>query len=311
MKKIIFASLLMMSCITTAEMKLYTISFGATVFDQQNVVINFLLDDEAFPDYTNNVNLNMWTTDSDIITTIDGKPAILGSSFWSIAEATYSGGQFEIEFDTGTNNFIHKLIIPSSGTSNGPENTFNLSSGSASGHLTMDGMVGGEFIYLDNLSVTNLMIQITAFTGTDGDGDLVDSTIDNCPLTSNASQLDSDNDGLGNSCDSTPNGDDDEDGVDNAIDNCINIENSNQANLDGDSQGDACDLDVDGDLILDSVEVAAGTDPNDPNEGPQEITETLGVNKNVPAMGGIGLLALGLSMLGLGAVRLRKKQGGL
>ena len=28
---------------------------------------------------------------------------------------------------------------------------------------------------------------------------------------------------------------------------------------------------------------------------------------NVPAMGGIGLLALGLSMLGLGAVRLRKK----
>ena len=29
--------------------------------------------------------------------------------------------------------------------------------------------------------------------------------------------------------------------------------------------------------------------------------------KNVPAMGGIGLLALGLSMLGLGAVRLRRK----
>ena len=30
-------------------------------------------------------------------------------------------------------------------------------------------------------------------------------------------------------------------------------------------------------------------------------------SKNVPAMGGIGLLALGLSMLGLGAVRLRRK----
>jgi hypothetical protein len=28
---------------------------------------------------------------------------------------------------------------------------------------------------------------------------------------------------------------------------------------------------------------------------------------NVPAMGGIGLLALGLSMLGLGAVRMRRK----
>ena len=34
---------------------------------------------------------------------------------------------------------------------------------------------------------------------------------------------------------------------------------------------------------------------------------TLNVEENVPAMGGIGLLALGLSMLGLGAVRLRKK----
>ncbi|MDG2471945.1 MAG: thrombospondin type 3 repeat-containing protein [Pseudomonadales bacterium] len=303
MKKIILASLLMMSCITTAEMKLYTISFGLAVFDQQNIVINFLHDDEAFPDYTNNVNLNMWTTDSDIITTVDGKPAILSDSFYSIGEGSW--GEFEIKFDTG-NGLNNRLIIYAV-TSHGPENTFNLSSGSASGSLRMDGSMGGNYINLDNLSVSNLMIQITAFTGTDEDGDLVDSTIDNCPLTSNASQLDGDNDGLGNSCDSTPNGDDDDDGVDNAVDNCINIENSNQANLDGDSQGDACDLDVDGDLILDSVEVAAGTDPNDPNDGPEEITETLGINKNVPAMGGIGLLALGLSMLGLGAVRLRKK----
>jgi len=99
----------------------------------------------------------------------------------------------------------------------------------------------------------------------------------------------------------------DSDGAYDHQDNCPSLSNSDQANLDGDSQGDACDLDVDGDLILDSVEVAAGTDPNDPNEGPQEITETLGVNKNVPAMSGIGLLALGLSMLGLGAVRLRRK----
>ena len=35
--------------------------------------------------------------------------------------------------------------------------------------------------------------------------------------------------------------------------------------------------------------------------------EALGMNKQVPAMGGIGLLALGLSMLGLGAVRSRKR----
>ena len=39
----------------------------------------------------------------------------------------------------------------------------------------------------------------------------------------------------------------------------------------------------------------------------ESVLAMLTVNKNVPAMGGIGLLALGLSMLGLGAVRLRKK----
>ena len=94
------------------------------------------------------------------------------------------------------------------------------------------------------------------------------------------------------------------------LDNCLNIENPNQADLDGDSQGDTCDIDIDGDFIRNSIEIASSMDPNDPSDGDQaelSALEALGINNQVPAMGGIGLLALGLSMLGLGAVRLRKK----
>ena len=68
------------------------------------------------------------------------------------------------------------------------------------------------------------------------------------------------------------------------------------------------DSDLDG--IIDSIETAAGTSNSDPSDGDQaelSALEALGINKQVPAMGGIGLLALGLSMLGLGAVRLRRQ----
>ena len=63
-------------------------------------------------------------------------------------------------------------------------------------------------------------------------------------------------------------------------------------------------------VIIDSIETAAGTSNSDPSDGDQaelSALEALGINKQIPAMGGIGLLALGLSMLGLGAFRLRKK----
>ena len=93
-------------------------------------------------------------------------------------------------------------------------------------------------------------------------------------------------------------------------DNCPIISNSDQSNIDGDDFGDACDLDIDGDLMRNTVEVALGTDPNDPNDGDAAelavIESSTNPTKNVPAMSGIGLLALSLSMLCLGAVRLRK-----
>ena len=63
--------------------------------------------------------------------------------------------------------------------------------------------------------------------------------------------------------------------------------------------------DADNDGVPDDYETAAGGDTTSSTF--ESVLAMLSVNKNVPAMGGLGLLALGLSMLSLGAVRLRKK----
>ena len=55
----------------------------------------------------------------------------------------------------------------------------------------------------------------------------------------------------------------------------------------------------------DDYETAVGGDTTSSTF--ESVLAMLTTAKNVPAMGGIGLLALGLSMLGLGAVRLRKQ----
>ncbi len=83
-------------------------------------------------------------------------------------------------------------------------------------------------------------------TCTDSDADGVQDGIDNCPGVANAGQLDSDGDGIGDSCESA---DFDGDGIPNQSDNCPQTANPDQLDADADGLGDACDpcVDRDGD----------------------------------------------------------------
>lgn len=97
-----------------------------------------------------------------------------------------------------------------------------------------NGVDGSAYVYpYNNIDIGSALLD------TDGDG--VDDSSDNCPLVANADQADSDEDGIGNVCDTTANGDVDGDGVDNLIDNCPVVANASQIDSDGDGAGDACD----------------------------------------------------------------------
>ena len=93
--------------------------------------------------------------------------------------------------------------------------------------------------------------------GGDTDGDGVCDNVDNCRTTANADQADNDNDGIGNVCDDTPDGetgnpcdnaggDTDGDGVCDNVDNCRTTANADQADNDNDGIGNVCDDTPDG-----------------------------------------------------------------
>ncbi len=95
------------------------------------------------------------------------------------------------------------------------------------------------------------ILQGLSYTGAgippDTDNDGLGDSCDNCPQTANPDQQNGDADALGDACDNCPGTanpdqlDADADGDGDACDNCPAIANANQQDTDGDGVGDACD----------------------------------------------------------------------
>lgn len=117
----------------------------------------------------------------------------------------------------------------------------------------------------DDGTLNEVTVEICGYPNpSDYDSDGILNTEDNCPVTSNPDQVDTDGDGMGDACDN----DDDSDGITDDLDNCPLIANSNQLDTDGDGIGDVCDDDDDNDGVLDmndNCPLVANPDQTDVN----------------------------------------------
>ena len=144
----------------------------------------------------------------------------------------------------------------------------------------------------------------------DSDADNIGDNSDNCINDANADQANLDGDALGDACDPDMDGD----GVANVVElrfggnETDNTDASvSQNNIVTFSETAPADSDLDG--VPDDVEAMLGEDNTSSTfQDLLDTLSTIATAKNVPAMGGIGLLALGLLMLDLNVISLEKNR---
>jgi hypothetical protein len=169
----------------------------------------------------------------------------LSSSTFSAAKKFYSsglncsGGNCDVTWDTAPTDYSVAASVSAAASTPVGDYTITLSPAAGTTAVTNPAASGAK---LSDTTATTVAVHVVAPAVVDTDNDGVPDASDNCPNAANSDQADNDGDGIGNVCDSTPNGPDaDGDGVPDSSDNCVNVSNPSQADADNDGLGNACD----------------------------------------------------------------------